>query len=124
MDAEHKAKLAQGRNDARAIKNYLEFLETHKPKRGRKRTTETINKRLQVIDETIDDAGVLQRLAMLQEREDLAKELAAMAEQPDGSEFEAAFVEAAGRYAAAKGLSRASFRQMGVSADVLRQAGI
>ena len=43
-----------------------------------------------------------------------------MAEVPDGSEF----VEAAGRYAAAKGLSRGSFRQMGVSAEILRRAGV
>lgn len=124
MDAEHKAKLAQGRNDARAVKNYLEFLETHKPKRGRKRTAETINRRLQTIEETLEEAGVLQRLAMIQEQEDLADELAALQDQPDGSEFEAAFVDAAGRYAAAKGLSRGSFRQMGVSADVLRRAGV
>jgi len=124
MDQAHKDKLAQGRNDARAVKGYLEYLETHKPKRGRKRTPETIEKRLAVIDAEIDDAGVLQRLAMLQEQEDLAVELEAMANVEDGSELRAAFVEAAARYAAAKGISRATFRQMGVDAKTLTEAGV
>ena len=124
MDDQHKAKLAQGRNDARAVKNYLEFLENNKPKRGRKRTPDTIQKRLDKIEAELDDAGTLQRLAMLQEQEDLAAELEKMGEVVDGSELRAAFVEAAARYGKSKGISRGTFRKMGVDAKTLTEAGV
>src|SRR3546814_5647187 len=50
MSDEHKAALAEGRNQGRAVRRYLEALEAHKPKRGRKRTAESIQKRLAAID--------------------------------------------------------------------------
>ena len=37
------------------MRAYLEALEAHKPKRGRKRTPETMKARIATIDETIDD---------------------------------------------------------------------
>ena len=46
MSDDHKAALAAGRNEGRAVRRYLEALEAHKPKRGRKRTPESIEKRL------------------------------------------------------------------------------
>ena len=47
MSDAHKAALAQGRAAGnRAVRNYLEALEAHKPKRGRKRTPDSIKKRL------------------------------------------------------------------------------
>ena len=46
MSSEHKAALARGREHGRAVKNYLEALSANKPKRGRKRTPDSINKRL------------------------------------------------------------------------------
>ncbi|MGI9605914.1 MAG: hypothetical protein ACR2P0_07215 [Acidimicrobiales bacterium] len=124
MDAAHKAKLAQGRTDARAVKAYLEFLESNKPKRGRRRTADSINKRLSAIDEEMDVGSALARLNLIQERADLEVELAEMGTKVDGSELEAAFVEAGARYAASKGIRASSFRQMGVSAATLRQAGV
>jgi hypothetical protein len=124
MDDQHKAKLAQGRNDARAVKGYLEFLENNKPKRGRKRTPESIQKRLEKIEIELPEAGSLQRLAMLQEQEDLAAELETMGEVVDGTELRAAFVEAAARYGKSKGIKRAAFRKMGVDAKTLTEAGV
>lgn len=124
MDDQHKAKLAQGRNDARAVKGYLEFLENNKPKRGRKRTPESIEKRLGKIEQELPDAGSLQRLAMLQEQEDLAAELETMGEVVDGTELRAAFVEAAARYGKSKGIKRSAFRKMGVDAKTLTEAGV
>ena len=49
MSDEHKAALAEGRNQGRAVRGYLEALEAHKPKRGRKRTPDSIKKRLERI---------------------------------------------------------------------------
>ena len=37
---EHKAAMAQGRTEGRTVGAYLEALDTHKPKRGRKRTAD------------------------------------------------------------------------------------
>jgi hypothetical protein len=42
MSDEHKAALAEGRNQGRAVRRYLEALDAHKPRRGRKRTTESM----------------------------------------------------------------------------------
>ena len=38
MSAEHKAALAQGRSEGKAVRDYLDALRANKPKRGRKRT--------------------------------------------------------------------------------------
>lgn len=124
MDDQHKAKLAQGRKDARAVKAYLEFLENNKPKRGRRRTETSISARLQVIESEIESASPLAKLNMYQEQADLEAELEAMKDGVDGTELRAGFVEAASRYAIAKGIGRAAFRQMGVDAATLRDAGV
>src|SRR5680860_433016 len=49
MSTEHKAALAEGRANGRAVREYLEALEATKPKRGRKRTPESVKKRLDAI---------------------------------------------------------------------------
>ena len=124
MDAAHKKKLAQGRADARAVKGYLEFLEENKPRRGRRRTKESIDKRLTAIDAELNDASALGRLNLIQERMDLEAEREAMDQVVDGSELRADFVKAAARYARSKGISRSAFRQMGVDAKTLSEAGV
>ena len=50
MSDEHKAALAAGRNESRAVKNYLDALESNRPKSGRKRTPDSIKKRLTEIE--------------------------------------------------------------------------
>jgi len=124
MDDDHKAKLAQGRKDAHAVKGYLEFLELNRPKRGRRRTEASIKARLAVIGSELESASPLARLNMYQEQSDLADELDAMQQQVDGSDLRAAFVEAAARYADSKSIGKAAFRQMGVDAATLREAGL
>jgi len=124
MDASHKEKLAQGRSDSRAVKAYLEYLEGNRPKRGRRRTEESVRSRLEAISEELESASSLARLNMFQERTDLEAELAALEQKVDGTALRAAFIEAAGRYAESKGLQRAAFRQMGIDAATLTEAGI
>src|SRR5437660_6438102 len=77
MTNSHKAALAEGREQGRAVRRYLEALEAHKPKRGRKRTPESVQKRLTVIEEKLPDADPLSRLQLVQERLNLQRELAA-----------------------------------------------
>jgi hypothetical protein len=124
MSAEHKAALAEGRAEGRAVKAYLEVLEQNRPRRGRKRTPDSIKKRLSVIESSLDDASPIQRLQLVQERMDLGKELATMDTKVDVSQLEKAFVKTAGGYSERKGISYAAWRELGVPADVLKQAGI
>ena len=46
MSDEHKAALADGRAQGRAVRAYLEALEANKPRRGRKRTPESMRARI------------------------------------------------------------------------------
>jgi hypothetical protein len=124
MSDAHKDALAIGRRQSRVVKVYLEALEAHKPKRGRKRTVETIDARLAVIEATIGDAEPLDRLHMMQERIDLHAERANLDDKTDVGELEAEFIGCAAEYSETKGISYSVWRDMGVSADVLRQAGI
>jgi hypothetical protein len=124
MSEEHKAALAAGRNEGRAVRRYLEALEAHKPKRGRKRTPESIRKRLAAIDEQLPTADPLTRVNLIQERMDLSAELAGMQQKVDLSELEQEFIKAAKSYSERRGITYAAWREAGVPASVLAQAGI
>ncbi|MGI9578490.1 MAG: hypothetical protein ACR2OH_09845 [Microthrixaceae bacterium] len=120
----HKQAMAQGRAEGRVVKNYLQALEQNKPKRGRKRTPESIRKKLAEIDATIDGADPLNKLTMAQQRLDLTAELANMESDSDIGELEKDFVSVAAAYSERKGISYAAWREVGVSAAVLKAAGI
>ena len=124
MTDEHKQALALGREQGRAVRGYLEALEAHRPKRGRKRTPESIEKRLAVIEDRLAGADPLTRLQLVQERMDLQEELATKAETVDLSSLEEEFVVAARAYGERKGISYGAWREAGVDAAVLKRAGI
>ena len=124
MSQEHKAALAEGRNLSRSVGRYLEALEAHKPKRGRKRTPDSIKKRLERIDQDLPTADALSRLHLVQERMDLENELTSMQAGQDLSELEAEFVSAAKTYGERKGISYSAWREAGVEPSVLKRAGI
>ncbi len=124
MTKEHKAALAQGRTEGRAVRDYLEALRSSKPKRGRKRTADSINKRLAAIDEALVDADPLSELKLVQERRNLTDELASMESSVDTSTLEDAFVSVAKGYSERQGISYSSWREVGVEAGVLKRAGI
>jgi fumarylacetoacetate (FAA) hydrolase family protein len=121
---EHKAAMAQGRTEGRAISVYLEALEQHRPKRGRKRTPESIDKQLADIETKLATANAITRLSLVQQKLDLQKEKESMGAPVDLSAVEAAFVTAAKGYSERKGISYAAWREIGVPADVLKKAGI
>jgi len=124
MSDQHKAALAEGRNQGRAVRRYLEALEAHKPKRGRKRTPESMQKRIDKIDAELGGSEPLKRVSLIQERLDLTAELDRASSSVDLTEIEQGFVDAAGPYSARKGISYAAWRQLGVEASVLKRAGI
>jgi hypothetical protein len=124
MSDEHKAALAQGRAESRAVRDYLDALRANKPKRGRKRTPDSIKKRIATIDEQIKSADALNELLLTQERHDLARELDTMNKAVDVASVEAAFVKVAASYSARQGISYTSWREVGVPAATLKRAGV
>jgi uncharacterized protein YicC (UPF0701 family) len=124
MSDEHKQALAAGRAEGRSVRAYLEALESSRPKRGRKRTKDSISTRLEAIAAELEEADPLRRLQLAQEELDLTRELEAMDEAVDLDQLEQDFVKVAKSYAERKGISYAAFREVGVPASVLRDAGI
>lgn len=121
---EHKAAMAAGRAESRSVRAYLEALEQVRPRRGRKRTPESIQARLAVLASQLDDAEPMDRLKLVQERMDLEAELATMGQTIDITELEAEFVKVAAAYSKRNGISYAAWREVGVDPSVLKTAGI
>jgi hypothetical protein len=124
MTDEHKAALATGRNEGTAVRSYLEALRNNKPKRGRRRTRESIASRLTAIDTELGSADPMNELRLRQERRDLQAEMTSMGEKVDISALENGFVAVARSYSSRQGISYATWREIGVDAAVLKRAGI
>ena len=124
MSAEHKAALAKGREEGRIVRLYLEALESTKPRRGRKRTPDSIRKRLATINTLLPDAEPLNRLHLVEEKKRLEAELAHTGDVVDLAALEKSFTKVARQYGERKGISYSAWRTVGVSATVLAQAKI
>ncbi len=124
MSDDHKAKLAQGRNESRVVSRYLEAITAGKGKRGRKRTPESIAMQITKIDVEIANAPAIRQLELTQKRYDLLAESERLSARVDLTDVEKQFVKAAKSYAARNGISYGAFRTLGVPADVLKKAGI
>ena len=57
LTPEHKQAMTAGRKEGQAVKAYLDALEQHRPRRGRRRTPDSIRKRLAAIDAEFDGAS-------------------------------------------------------------------
>ncbi len=124
MTADHKAKLAQGRNESRIVSRYLEALAAGKGKRGRKRTPESINMQITRIDKDLAEASPIRRLELVQRRFDLVAERDRLATRVDLEGLEKEFVKVAKSYAQRNAIGYSAFRELGVSAELLKRAGI
>lgn len=124
MTPEHKAALAQGRAEGRAVRAYLEALEANRPKRGRKRTPESMRRRLDQLNEEIEKADPLKRVQLIQERMDLQHQLDQERASTDLSALEKGFVKYAAGYSERKGITYGAWRELGVTPATLKKAGI
>ena len=124
MTDQHKAALSQGRQEGRAVRDYLDSLRTNKPKRGRKRTADSIGKRLDAIDDELTTADALTELKLVQERRNLQEEMESKSAAVDQTAVEDAFVQVAKSYGERQGISYNAWREVGVPAPVLKRAGI
>ena len=124
MSNEHKAALAEGRDQGRAVRRYLEALEANKPRRGRKRSPDSMKKRLAAVEDEIAAADPLKRLHLVQERLDLQSALEASESNVDLAQLEKDFIKSAAPYSERKNISYSAWRELGVPTDVLDKAGI
>lgn len=124
FSAEQKESLLEGREQSKIVRQYLEAIEVSKPKRGRKRTLESITKQLTTIDNTLKNTNPLNRLHLIQKRLELDAELDRIKNGPDLKQLEAQFVGVAREYSKRKGITFPAWKELGVNADVLARAGI
>lgn len=117
-----KAAMAEGRREARIVESYLSSLERKQVFRGRKTAAE-IEAELERVNQAIDAASVIEKLSLLQEREDLQRE-ALEIEPEDDHELEAQFTAIARAYGERKGISYSTWREIGVPKEILKAAGV
>lgn len=124
MTKAHKQALAAGRAEGKIVRDYLEALKRTKLKRGRKRTPESIKRRLNTIKNEFENVDAVTQLKYAQERLDLAIELAELTAKVDIAPLEKAFVKIAKGYGERNGITYSAWREIGVDATVLKKAGV
>jgi hypothetical protein len=119
MTDQHKAALAQGRNEGRAVRGYMQALQsTNAPKR-RGRKGKSAEELQQAIMEATDP---MERLAL---RPQLRAALEAESgETVDMEVLTAEFVKVLASYSERTGLTYADWREEGVPPAVLKSAGL
>lgn len=124
MSDEHKAALAKGRAQGKAVREYLAALDQER-KPGRRLDRGTIEARIPKIQADIDaEPDPAKRVDLIQRRLDLENRLVELEDQPDIDALETEFVAAAAEYSERKGITYAAWREAGVPAAVLKAAGV
>lgn len=122
---EHKQAMIAGRTETAAVRTYLDLLRSNKPRRGRKRTRESVETRLlQIAADLAYGVSPIDELHLTQERLNLQAELNAM-DLDDGLKAAlAGFADHAASYGRRNGITYAAWRHVGVPAEALESAGI
>ena len=114
------------KTEVAAVRDYLKALEQNAPRRGRRRTPESVERQLAVLEGEMEGVSVTKRLDLIQQRIDLEADLEALqqAGSVDLSALEAGFATHAAAYGGRRGISYAAWREVGVSSATLKSAGI
>lgn len=124
MTEEHKKALARGRAQGKAVRDYLSALE-RKRTRGRTPDRDTLQQRIDEVQKRIDEEeNPARRVELIQRRLDHEEQLIALDDEPDMEALQDAFVDAVREYSERKGITYHAWREAGVPADVLKQAGV
>lgn len=124
MTDEHKAALAQGRRESKAIKGYLEAISVPK-RRGRPVTPEVLEAKIVTLDEKVrSERDPLSRVELIQARLDAQAALEQMTATVDMDILEPGFIEHVASYSERKGITWVAWREAGVPASVLSAAGV
>ena len=114
------------KTEVAAVRDYLKALEQNTPRRGRRRTTESVGRQLAALEGEMAGSSVTKRLTLIQQRIDLEADLEALSQRAsvDLSALEAGFATHAAAYGGRRGISYAAWREIGVSSPTLKSAGI
>jgi hypothetical protein len=124
MSDDHKAALAEGRAQGRAVREYLAALEADR-KPGRKVDRGAIEGRIADVQTRIDgEPDPAKRVELIQKRLDLEAKLIDLGDDVDLEALEEGFVQAAAPYSERKGITYTAWREAGVPAAVLKKAGV
>ena len=124
MTAEHKEALARGREQGRNVREYLAALNEEK-KPGRKLDADTLKQRIAETQEAIDaEPDHAKRVDLIQKRLNYEERLADTGQEVDLEALEKEFVKIAKEYSERKGITYSAWREAGVPAAVLKEAGI
>ena len=125
MSAAHKKALAEGRTMSATVNSYLAAINTPK-KRGRRVSKATLDQRLTAARARSKAATGVEKVMAAQEVRDLQAKLAQLGAGTgvDVKSLEVAFVKIANRFSQARGISYGAWRDSGVSAVVLKRAGV
>jgi hypothetical protein len=123
MSEEHKAALAKGRRESRAITRYLEALGSRKP--GRPITPDSLKKKIAGLEKKIEsETNPLKMVELRQSRLDAEEALAKLESAADLDDLEMGFVGVVKSYSKRKGIGYSAWREQGVPASVLKKAGV
>lgn len=124
MSDEHKAALAKGRAQGKAVRDYLAALEEDS-KPGRRLSPEELNEKVEKLHTQIEEEeNPAKRVELIQKRLDYEERLAKVEETVDMEALEKDFIAAAKEYSERKGISYTAWREAGVPAATLREAGV
>lgn len=125
MSPAHKRALAEGRTMSATVDRYLVAVNTPK-RRGRKVTRATLEQRLADARTRLKSTKGVEKLLAAQEVRDLQAKTAQLDSSgaTDVKALEADFVRIAKKFGENRGVTYSAWRDAGVSADVLRRAGV
>jgi hypothetical protein len=125
MKDSHKVALKEGRERGRIVRTYLKAIEQTKPRRGRPRTIESIDRDIDDVDRKIhSESDPLRKLELDEKKIKLRGDRDRLANPPDLGAIEAEFVRVAKAYGESKDISAEAWLELGVPKDVLKAAGI
>ena len=125
MSSSHKEALVNGRAESRVIREYLQLIDAQRPRRGRRRSLETITRRLREIEIEIPHSHPVQRIHLIQERINLNAELATNSlSRTQQTQLEKNFIKVAKSFSERHNISPEAWIEFGVSERVLHLAGM
>jgi hypothetical protein len=125
MSPAHKKALAEGRTMSATVDRYLASVNMPQ-RRGRKVSKATLEQRLAKAQQELRSASGVSRVLAAQEVRDLQGKLAQLTSTVgvDMKSLEANFVKIAKQFGGQRGIGYGAWRDAGVSAEVLKRAGI
>jgi hypothetical protein len=125
MSAAHKRALAEGRTLSAVVERYLSAINTPK-RRGRRVSKATLEQRLVAARARVRNATGVEKVLAAQAVRDLQAKLSQVSTTStvDVKSLEVAFVRVAKKFGENRGIGYGAWREAGVSADVLKRAGV